>query len=66
VIERVFDQVCSEPLSTSVGDIPVGISVGISGWEQSQTLDSVLAQADTALYSAKDSGRNRFVVAAPV
>lgn len=66
VIERVFDQVRSEPLSTSVGDIPVGISVGISGWDANETLDSVLARADMALYSAKDSGRNRFVVATGV
>jgi len=64
VIERLFQQVSSEPLSTSVGDIPVGISVGISEWNDGEPLDGVLARADSALYSAKDSGRNRFVVAA--
>lgn len=65
VIERLFQQVSSEPLSTTVGDIPIGISVGISDWVDDEPLDSVLARADAALYSAKDSGRNRFVVAAP-
>lgn len=64
VIERLFQQVSSEPLSTAVGDIPVGISVGISEWIDTEPLDNVLARADSALYSAKDSGRNRFVVAA--
>ena len=64
VIERVFNQVSAEPLSTTVGEIPVGISVGISEWIDGEPLDKVLARADAALYSAKDSGRNQFVVAA--
>ena len=63
VVERVFHQVSAEPLSTSVGDIPVAISVGVSEWVDGEPLDSVLARADAALYSAKDSGRNQFVVA---
>ncbi len=66
VIERVFHQVSEEPLSTTIGAVPIAISVGISEWIDGEPLDQVLARADAALYSAKDSGRNQFVVAAPV
>jgi diguanylate cyclase (GGDEF)-like protein len=66
VIERVFHQVSEEPLSTTIGEVPIAISVGISEWIDGEPLDQVLARADAALYSAKDSGRNQFVVAAPV
>ena len=66
VIERVFQQVSAEPLSTSVGEIPVALSVGISEWNNGESLDCVLARADSALYSAKGSGRNQLVVAAGV
>ena len=64
VIERVFERVCSEPLATSVGDIPIEISIGVAEWLDGESLDGVLARADQALYSAKESGRNRFIVAA--
>ena len=63
VIERVFNQVSAEPLATSIGDLPIAISVGVSEWVDGESLDSVLARADAALYSAKDLGRNQFVVA---
>jgi diguanylate cyclase (GGDEF)-like protein len=66
VIERVFNQVSAEPLSTTIGEIPIAISVGISEWIDGEPMDNVLARADGALYSAKESGRNQFVVAAPV
>jgi len=63
VIERVFEQLSAQPLSTSIGELSVEISGGIANWSAGESLDSVLARADKALYSAKDSGRNQFVVA---
>ncbi len=41
------------------------ISVGVAGWEVESGLSAsaVLAQADTALYRAKEEGRNRVVAA---
>lgn len=44
----------------------VTISVGIASWDRiaDPEVDAVLAQADLALYQAKDQGRNRVVAAA--
>ena len=66
VIERLFQQVSAEPMATTIGDLPFGISVGVSEWVAGETLESVLARADAALYSAKESGRSRFIVAPSV
>lgn len=37
----------------------ITISGGVSGFRKGDTLDSILARADTALYRAKTGGRNR-------
>lgn len=66
IIDRVFKRVCSEPLATSVGDIPIEISIGVAEWADGESLEGALARADGALYAAKESGRNRFIVAAGV
>lgn len=63
VVERLFHQVSAGPLSTTVNEIPFGISVGVTEWVIGEPLESVLDRADTALYSAKDAGRSRFIVA---
>ena len=62
VIQRVFDRVNSQPLSTSAGRITVGISGGLCAWDRDEALESVLARADLALYAAKHDGRKHFVV----
>jgi diguanylate cyclase (GGDEF)-like protein len=37
----------------------VGISMGLAQWDGQETVESLLARADTALYDAKRSGRGR-------
>ena len=39
------------------------ISIGVATLEQEESGPNLLARADIALYDAKDSGRNRVVVA---
>ena len=63
IIERLFHRVSSAPVATTIGDLPFGISVGVSEWVAGETLEIVLARADAALYAAKDAGRSRFIVA---
>lgn len=43
--------------------VPITISCGISGFREGDVLATVFERADRALYQAKDSGRNRCVVA---
>jgi diguanylate cyclase (GGDEF)-like protein len=48
-------------------EVPFGVtaSIGVAGWHESEaTVEQALNRADQALYQAKDSGRNRVVVAA--
>ncbi len=61
--ERVRAAVASTPIPTSVGDIPITISVGAAGWRAGETEERLLAAADTALYQAKGAGRNRVCLA---
>lgn len=42
----------------------VTFSAGVAGWVPGDTLNSLIQRADDALYGAKDSGRDRWVVAA--
>jgi diguanylate cyclase (GGDEF)-like protein len=42
---------------------PVTASFGVTTLKPDDTLISLFKRADNALYSAKDSGRNRVVVA---
>ena len=41
----------------------VTVSAGVATWRVGESLESVLARADVALYAAKNAGRNRWVVA---
>jgi diguanylate cyclase (GGDEF)-like protein len=49
---------CSESVT-----IKVTISIGVSGLRKNEHFEDMLKRADEALYEAKDSGRNRVVLA---
>ncbi|MER9080722.1 GGDEF domain-containing protein [Mesorhizobium sp. M0895] len=53
----------SRPLSQSA-DFGYSFSAGIAAAQRGDTIDDVLARADTAVYSAKMAGRNRIHLAA--
>ncbi|MEM9075030.1 MAG: sensor domain-containing diguanylate cyclase, partial [Myxococcota bacterium] len=63
VAERVRQRVALAPISTSRGDVPITVSVGVSSQNPGTSVQTLLATADDALYQAKGEGRNRVCVA---
>jgi diguanylate cyclase (GGDEF)-like protein len=63
--ERIRSVVAGTPIATSVGDIPISISIGIRAWHRGETDVELLAAADAALYRAKEAGRDRVYLARP-
>jgi diguanylate cyclase (GGDEF)-like protein len=65
-VAEKFLRVLSEPLSLEGRDLTLTVSVGIAGSPpDSADIDTLLRHADTAMYAAKDSGRNAWRVFAP-
>lgn len=63
--ERVRDRLAAAPLRDGDLCIPVTVSIGISAMlPEDRTIAASLSRADTALYRAKQDGRNRVMVAA--
>ena len=55
------------PIHTPQSQINVTISVGVAVFpEHGRSPEELLATADAALYEAKESGRNRVIIATPV
>lgn len=54
--ERILHTIQSEPIG---GRIPVTLSIGVALYQEGDTLDTLLARADQAMYRAKFSGRNQ-------
>ena len=42
--------------------IPLSASIGVAGWRPGETLESLVARADAAMYASKAGGRNRVTV----
>ena len=63
--ERVRAAIAAGPVPTDYGDIDVTASIGVAVLEGDAVLavDSLLQEADRALYRAKHAGRNRVDVA---
>lgn len=59
--ERLRASVAEEPFTCGEFDIPITISLGIGTCRCDTDIEDCIEQADIALYSAKDQGRNRWV-----
>lgn len=61
--EKLRAKVAAQAIrATEVEDTNVTISVGVSLFDGTNTLDAVMREADEALYAAKRGGRNRVAV----
>lgn len=63
IAERLRATVEAQPLNTHSGaPIHITVSIGIASWPaQAHDAQALIAAADTAMYAAKQSGRNRAV-----
>jgi diguanylate cyclase (GGDEF)-like protein len=61
IFERLRVDIAESPIAADAKEVRVTVSVGAVVPAEGQSLDAILAQADTALYRAKDEGRNRIV-----
>lgn len=59
--ESLRESINSAPFSTEWGSHPVSVSIGVSlcAANVTCTLDDVISEADAALYTAKNTGRNK-------
>jgi len=62
--ERILESINKNPFKiTDDLSIPITVSIGVAANKNStQTLSSIIENADTALYTAKSEGRNRVVL----
>jgi diguanylate cyclase (GGDEF)-like protein len=61
-VERLRAAMRERPLDTCAGPLPMTFSAGIAEYRTGETVTSVLARADAALYRAKANGRDRVEV----
>lgn len=65
VAERVRSAIADQPVMTNFGDISTSLSLGVAVADGDTALhfDDLIQMADSAMYQAKDNGRNRVVSA---
>ena len=61
--ERIRSALETLPCTTASHHIAVTASVGVAQWQPGMDEKQLLESADRALYSAKESGRNRVIQA---
>ncbi len=62
VTERIRRAVCTQAIDLNGSPVTITISSGIAVLtDEEETFDSLLSQADQALYAAKEAGRNQVV-----
>jgi diguanylate cyclase len=60
--EKIRERVANAKFHVNGSPVPVSVSCGISEYADGDTVNTLVARADDALYQAKSSGRNRCCV----
>ena len=63
VAERIRQHIASTPIHLPDHSIPITISIGLTHFNSDDTLESLVQRADSAMYAAKQAGRNCIAVA---
>ena len=63
VAERLREQLAAQPVHNDGTVIAVTVSIGVAEWNVADNASRLLVRADSALYQAKQQGRNRVVAA---
>lgn len=63
IAERIRANVCAVPLRLGTVTLSCSVSIGVSAFNDGDSLDEVLIRGDRGMYSAKFSGRNRIALA---
>lgn len=61
IFSRLCAGVSEKKIATRSGDLSITVSIGVARAVAGSTVDELLGMADTALYRAKEEGRNRVV-----
>ncbi len=61
--ERIRIMLASQTVNALEQNISVTASIGVSQWQDSESVNTLFHRADQALYQAKDQGRNQVKVA---
>jgi len=61
LFERICEHVRNNEIATEKGGISITASIGVTRYKGVENIDGLVAAADTALYHAKKTGRNRVV-----
>lgn len=59
IAQRIREAVAASPIPADGAEVPATISIGLATMTPGSELDDALAGADSALYTAKNGGRNR-------
>ncbi|MCT0224777.1 diguanylate cyclase domain-containing protein [Synechococcus sp. CS-1328] len=60
-IAEKLRQLASQPVPISDGEVIITISVGVALAQSGESLDALIARADSAMYDAKQNGRDQVV-----
>ena len=66
VADRIRRKIVDTPLSLRGSRVDASVSIGVAGFPlDGRSLDSIVAQADRAMYQAKQQGKNGIAAATP-